>query len=733
MRRAALFGFGVLTTSLAWAAEEPDLPLLEVRVIGTRLSDPTDLPGERAVSQVSAADLALRLPQSAPEALHFEPGAFVQQTAHAQGSAFIRGLTGQQTVLLFDGIRLNNSTFRQGPNQYFFTLDTQTIDSIELLRGSASTRYGSDAIGGVVMARPRQPRGQQTADSVWQVVPRLFLRGTTADKERGGRAEFDLSVGPRLGFLGGVGGRRIGLLKGGGVVGSLVDGSPAMVPRLAPDGRTQLGTGFDELTFDGRLVWRASPWQTVTLAAYGYRQYDAPRTDQCAPPFARYDECLIYREQFRTLVYAVWEAHLSSHVETMRTTLSWQRHHELRDGDRPASFVSNRGRDDVNTLGVTLIAESRSYNPTSALRLRFIYGADSYVDWLTSRAWVTFTDLDYTAQRSRGQYLDGARYLYGGTYFEAKGIVWRRLILRTGARLAWAAADAPGDTDSDSLAIHRWWFPLVGHAGLEGRIGGGFGLFFTADHSFRAPNLDDLTSRQQTGPGFQFENADLNPERATSIEFGVRFRTAPVKVDLWAFRSLLHGLIVKQPRDVADCPADTPQCNSSWNRFQLINSRSRSELLGLEGQASLEVKTISLRTTLAWVWGEGPNPAEPPTNPNLAYEQRVPLSRLPPLNGTVELRIPALDGLVAGAALRWATKQNRLAVADRADARIPLGGTPGFAVFDLRASYHLKKTAAVSIIFDNVLNAAYRYHGSSVNGRGRGLMVALEWTPLLER
>jgi len=36
----------------------------------------------------------------------------VQQTAHAQASAYLRGLTGQQTVLVFDGVRLNTSTWR---------------------------------------------------------------------------------------------------------------------------------------------------------------------------------------------------------------------------------------------------------------------------------------------------------------------------------------------------------------------------------------------------------------------------------------------------------------------------------------------------------------------------------------------------------------------------------------------------------------------------------------------
>jgi iron complex outermembrane receptor protein/hemoglobin/transferrin/lactoferrin receptor protein len=112
------------------------------------------LPSESASSTVSHADLERRQPRSAPDALRYEPGVFVQQTAHGQGSAFIRGLTGQQTLLLFDGIRLNNSTFRQGPNQYFFTVDSRTIEAVEIVRGGSSTRFGSDALGGTIQALP---------------------------------------------------------------------------------------------------------------------------------------------------------------------------------------------------------------------------------------------------------------------------------------------------------------------------------------------------------------------------------------------------------------------------------------------------------------------------------------------------------------------------------------------------------------------------------------------------
>ena len=69
---------------------------------------------------------------------------------HGQASPFVRGLTGQQVLILIDGIRLNNSITRRGPNQYFNTIDPGMVDHIEVLRGQGSVLWGSDAIGGAI-------------------------------------------------------------------------------------------------------------------------------------------------------------------------------------------------------------------------------------------------------------------------------------------------------------------------------------------------------------------------------------------------------------------------------------------------------------------------------------------------------------------------------------------------------------------------------------------------------
>ncbi len=693
----------------------------DVTTEGHRSADPG-----RATSVITREDIDQRLPRSAPDAIRYEAGVYVQQTAHSQGSPYIRGRTGQQTILLFDDVRLNNSLFRMGPNQYFFTIDSRTISHIEVLRGSASTRYGSDAISGVIHAHPTQPAGFGTPGL--RLNPRVGVRYASADGETGGRAQLDAGYGPSWGLLGGVGYRSVGMLESGGVITSPVGGDVPEVPRFGADGRTQLGTGFDELSADTRLVYRFGESGRATLAYYDYRQSDAPRTDQCPPPEAPFDECLRYDEQFRTLVYGSVEGTPWSGLRDAKLTLSFQRQHERRTRERPGSFTVNGGRDDVDTLGIAARARTPAWDlgPGSTLSLR--YGADAYQDRVTSVAWLIFTDFDpdVVRARSRGQYIDGSDYVWGGVWGEAEAILADSVVLRAGGRASHIAASAPADADSGTLAVDQNWQSVVGNVGAEWWVTDRVTALVSADQGFRAPNLDDLTSRQQTGPGFQFENGALEPERALTLEAGLKLETPVLELAGWVFTSSLEDAITRSPRFDGQCPPNTPQCDNSRSRFQLVNVAGASVIRGAEITARAHLPyRLTARATIAYAWGEGPNPGDAPTDGS-AFDARVPLSRVPPLNGTAELRWRRASGFYMGGALRWATTQDRLALADIADPRVPRGGTPGFAVFDLRAGVRMDPNLLVSLVFENLTDAAYRYHGSSVNGPGRGFLINLE-------
>jgi len=142
--------------------------------------------------------------------------------------------------------------------------------------------------------------------------------------------------------------------------------------------------------------------------------------------------------------------------------------------------------------------------------------------------------------------------------------------------------------------------------------------------------------------------------------------------------------------------------------------------VGGELEARIEIRAgIRAQATLSYAWGEGVDPA--------GTSARLPLSRVPPLSGNVELRYThAGTGLYAGAAMRWAARQTRLAPSDLEDARIPVGGTAGYATLDLRAGAELSARFKLNLVVENLFDAAYRVHGSSVNGPGLGVLLGLD-------
>lgn len=676
----------------------------------------------RAATVVTRRDLEERLPRSAPDALRFEPGVYVQQTAHGQGSPYVRGLTGQQTVMMFDGIRLNNSTFRYGPNQYFFTIDSRTVQKLEVLRGAASTRYGSDAMGGALLATPIDP-ALESGPRKWYGHSKAMLRSATADGELGGRAQLDVGYKGKVGLFGGVGYRDVGLLRAGGQLLSPSTGAPVKSPLFAADGVTQRGTGFREFTADARLVWQVKDNHKLTLGYYDYRQMDAPRTDRCPPVTGPQPECLWYDEQFRTLVYAAYDATRGpAAAETVRWTVSYQNQHERRRYDRgPSSTYRIVGRDEVYSLGTGVQATTKNLRLARGVSLRVHYGLDAYFDMLTSKAWNTFLDVG-TTSATTSQYAHGSRYLTSGLWTEATLNLYDRVELRAGGRGSLVTARAPEDRIARRQAVDQTWGGAVGGGGVALRMVDGVRWITNVDQGFRAPNLDDLTSRQATGAGQQYENPNLKPERSLSVETGFKVERPRVELQVFGFQSQIDRLITRVELDKNNCPPGDNVCAGAIYNVTLDNIAGTSVIRGVDGAVRVFLPAgLGMRATAAYTWGDGPNPSP------ASGSARVPLSRIPPFNGTVEVNWRHRLGLFASAALRWARKQTRLTETDANDQRIPAGGTPGFAVLDVRAGYRFQPHALLVLVLENATNAAYRYHGSSINGPGRGLNVLLEF------
>ena len=104
------------------------------------------------------ADIDRLQPGSVTDLLTRVPGVQVAPTG-GRGSLpgiFIRGTKAAQSLVLVDGVRIANATSGDSGLQF---LDVDQIERVEVLRGSRSAVYGSDAIGGVIQIFTRRSRG----------------------------------------------------------------------------------------------------------------------------------------------------------------------------------------------------------------------------------------------------------------------------------------------------------------------------------------------------------------------------------------------------------------------------------------------------------------------------------------------------------------------------------------------------------------------------------------------
>lgn len=107
----------------------------------------------KAITTITERELEERDEYLIPEALRTVPGLRVQQLGGPGSLVSIktRGLRNQDTAILFDGLRFRDPSSPQGDaSGYLSDLHATNVSRIEVLRGSGSSLYGTNAVGGVV-------------------------------------------------------------------------------------------------------------------------------------------------------------------------------------------------------------------------------------------------------------------------------------------------------------------------------------------------------------------------------------------------------------------------------------------------------------------------------------------------------------------------------------------------------------------------------------------------------
>lgn len=619
-----------------------------------------------SISSLNRRDMEAGSPRTTPEALMAVNGVFLQKTNHGGGSAFIRGLTGNQTLLLVDGIRLNNATFRYGPNQYLNTVDIYSINRIEVAKGTGSVQYGTDAIGGVINMITAEPEFSSLKKPVTKgsVLGKIMSGGM----EQTGRVDLSYS-GQKAAISAGFTARNFGDLVGGDTTGIQ---NPSGYSEYAADARAKffLGKNVSLLLNNQFLQQKEVPvYHKFTLENYAQNHMDP---------------------QQRLLSYARLQfTGKTRFISQAAFTLSYQYSKEGRNLRKNGSQMLRREEDKVQTTGIT--ADIKSV-------LSEQWTATSGVEWYQDKVLSLRTDqnlLTGSTTARRGLYPDGSTY---GNYsvFTLHHFKFNRFLVDAGLRYNTFNIHI---TDATLGKVVMTPSALVGNAALMYVLDKYQTIYTSFSNGFRAPNIDDMGTLGIVDFRYEVPTANLKPERSLHAELGYKIQTKNISGSLAIYNLHITDLITR---------IKGQQIINGYAVYSKENIET-SYIRGFEAELTIQLTThFLLMNSVAYAYGRNTTKNEP-------------VRRIPPFNGRIAGKWSDKNIFMV-AEYRYASAQTRLAQGDKDDNRIPPDGTPGWQVLNVYGGISLKELSLNGGIC-NILNIDYRSHGSGINNMGRSIYL----------
>jgi hemoglobin/transferrin/lactoferrin receptor protein len=675
--RATHLGYAPTERMLATGVDDAEAIRLELRsipvdlgsviVTATRTEDLLrDIP--LPVTIIDAARLQRSTPVSVPDALDSEAGITLVRDGVWGTDVSIRGLGRNNVVTLVDGARIETATNLAAG---LAMIDVHDIERIEVIRGAASTLYGTGATGGVVNIL--------TGDGQFPDGFRLHgtFGGSFNSVNNGSAASLGLDAAEQRWFL---------RLRG--------------TVRSALDARTPEGMLRDSRFRDRSVSASAGVrlHDSHELRAR-YQLFDAQ--DVGIPGGASFSEqaSARYPDERREMLQAEYRGlQLSPALGRLSLRVTHQRidrNVEIVPG--PAAVLRPSAEHTMNaallqanwTLGshrlvAGIDAWQRAYE---GRRLREVRAtntviADMPLPDARFRSLGVFVQDEWTLPGDRLRLSFGARAdqirvendeAYDLLYIETNGV---RNDAPANRRLRWTAQD------SDEIS----W---SAYTGLLYSLLPELDLTLNAARSYRAPSLEERFQYIELGGAVYLGDVALAAEKSSSLDAGLRLRGERLMLSANAYVNAMNDLVVDERR------SDT-----------LYVKRNVGEALLYGGELSVEYHAFSalvLHAQLSVVRGRdagagGDLPQMPPTNVRAGV--RVPVSGY----GTADLILVA------------AADQERIATGE--------DRTPGYGLLHLHLRSERFRLAGVSAALyagiDNIFDRSWRRHLSTL----RGLIVA---------
>lgn len=689
-----------------------------------------DIP--QKVINVNTQSIQFTNPQTSADLLESTGQVYIQKSQLGGGSPMIRGFSTNRLLITVDGVRMNNAIFRGGNLQNVIAIDPFSIQNTEVILGSGSVIYGSDAIGGVMGFYTQHPQTSLT-DSLF-FKSNVILRHATASNEKTGHLDFNLGY-KKWAFLTSSSYNNFGDLR---------MGKHGTIAYLRPEFALATNTGDVIIKNNNPLVQKVTGYQQLNILqkvlfkpqenlSFSLGLYYATTSD-----YSRYDQLIRYRNG--TLRSAEWNygpqkwlmsnfqiiklSSNSSLYDKVKTTLAYQNFKESRKDRNFQSDIRNLRYEAVDAYSFNL-----DFEKTLALKTKLFYGLEYVYNKVMSHGEEENISTN-TITPTVSRYPNGSNWQSAAAYASIKHKPNLKFVFQSGLRFNYIISNAnfsennvylnlPFSTSKNEASA------LTGTAGIRWSPNSILQWKLNASSAFRAPNIDDIGKVFDSEPGsVVVPNNNLKPEYAYTGELGLKLNfNDKVVLDMSTYYTYLDNALVR--RDFSLNGETQIMYDGELSNVQAIQNASKAWIYGFEVGLKLALtKQFELTSQYSVVGGsEVDNGIE------------VPVRHAAPSFGNTHLVYTA-NNLKFDAFLVYNNELsfNQLAPSEIEKDYIYAKDTngnpysPSWYTLNFRSQYQISKSTSITASLENMTDQRYKTYSSGIAAAGINFILSLKYS-----
>ena len=689
----------------------------------------------KKVTQINRSMIEFTNPMTSADLLERGGYVYIQKSQLGGGSPMIRGLSTNRLVLSVDGVRLNNAIFRSGNIHNVISISPMNIENTEVIMGSASVLYGSDAIGGVMNFYTK--KAKLSNDSNPNILININSRYSSASNEKMYHIGFNYGL-EKIAFLSSFSKSDFDDLTMGihgpsdylrpNYVTQNSAGDDVLVTNSKP--RVQRNTGYSQTNFMQKVLYEPNEDLSIDIGIHFSKTGNIPRYDRLIR--TNENEGLYYSEWYygpqewllinSQLTFIPKE---TKFYDELKFGSSFQRFSESRNSRRFSdSFLKSREEElDIFSLNLDFFKKiSENSNIT--------YGLEMIENKVGSFAKsINISDLSETPISTR--YPDNSSLNSLGLYINYKTKIIEDVFFQSGVR--YSSTVLKSDLSQNNI----YYDFMYENTTLEnGAFVGGIGLSwvrniynnwkFNINTAFRSPNIDDLAKVFDSEPGsVVVPNPDLKPERSFGLEFGGYFRTKNnIELDFSSYVTYLYNSFIRDDFTLSNGVSEIIY-DGELSQIQALQNSSKSFIYGIEFGINMFLnKNFRMKSQHNLIAGYELD--------DLPFG--MPVRHIPPNYGNFHLIYNNGDFTI-DTYLNYNSKIsfNNLAESERAKPymyALDENGnpySPSWMTFNVRSKYSFSKMLNINFTVENITNKLYRPYSSGISAPGLNFIFSLSY------